>query len=72
MQSWGLVQVNLGNAVYRLGERERGTERLKEAIDAYQLAFDDLKTMGFAEIDRVKGLLQRAEAELARRMMSTG
>ena len=30
-----MTQNNLGNALQTLGERERGTERLKQAVHAY-------------------------------------
>jgi hypothetical protein len=31
-----MTQNNLGNALWRLGERENGTERLLEAVEAYR------------------------------------
>ena len=33
---WAMTQNNLGNALQRLGERESGTTRLEEAVNAYQ------------------------------------
>jgi tetratricopeptide (TPR) repeat protein len=33
-----MTQNNLGNALSRLGDREEGTERLEEAVDAYRAA----------------------------------
>ena len=36
-----MTQVNLGNALARLGERERGTARLEQAVAAYQLALQE-------------------------------
>ncbi|OYW09476.1 MAG: hypothetical protein B7Z53_02875 [Rhodospirillales bacterium 12-71-4] len=38
---WAKTQNNLGNALRRLGERERGTERLEEAVAAYRLALEE-------------------------------
>ena len=37
-----MTQMNLGNALFRLGERESGTARLEEAIAAYRLALEEL------------------------------
>ena len=33
---WATTQTNLGNALWRLGERESGTARLEEAVSAYR------------------------------------
>ena len=33
-----MTQNNLGNALWRLGERESGTARLEEAVAAYREA----------------------------------
>ena len=35
-----MTQSNLGNALFRLGERESGTERLEEAVAAYRAALE--------------------------------
>src|SRR6202000_912531 len=35
---WAAMQVALGNALAKLGERESGTDRLEEAVVAYQKA----------------------------------
>ena len=35
---WATTQINLGNALQRLGERESGTARLEEAVAAYGAA----------------------------------
>ena len=33
--NWATTQNNLGNALWTLGERESGTERLEQAVSAY-------------------------------------
>jgi tetratricopeptide (TPR) repeat protein len=38
---WATTQTNLGNAIQRLGERERGSERLEEAVAAYRDALKE-------------------------------
>jgi tetratricopeptide (TPR) repeat protein len=38
----GVANTNLGNALSRLGERESGTARLEEAVDAYHAALEEL------------------------------
>jgi hypothetical protein len=35
---WAMTQTNLGTALETLGERERGTARLEEAVVAYDAA----------------------------------
>ena len=35
------LQLSLGNALVTLGERERGTERLEQAVDAYRAALEE-------------------------------
>ena len=35
---WAETQTNLGNALFRLGERESGTGKLTEAVAAYREA----------------------------------
>jgi tetratricopeptide (TPR) repeat protein len=35
---WAMIETNLGSALERLGEREDGTDRLKEAVAAYRAA----------------------------------
>jgi hypothetical protein len=37
---WAKTQMNLGNALAMLGERETGTTRLEQALVAYQLALE--------------------------------
>jgi tetratricopeptide (TPR) repeat protein len=37
---WATTQMNLGNALFRLGERESVTARLEEAIAAYKGALE--------------------------------
>ena len=39
---WALTQMNLGIALEALGERESGTARLEEAVDAYRAALEEL------------------------------
>jgi tetratricopeptide (TPR) repeat protein len=36
-----MTQNNLGNALWRLGERESGTERLEQAVEAFRLALEE-------------------------------
>jgi tetratricopeptide (TPR) repeat protein len=38
---WAATQNNLGNALWRLGERESGTARLEEAVVAYRAALEE-------------------------------
>jgi tetratricopeptide (TPR) repeat protein len=60
---WALVQNNLGNALAMLGERERGVERLEEAVAAYRAAlavFEVAQTSYYAS--GVKGNLERVQA----------
>ena len=37
---WAMTQNNLGNALWTLGERESGTARLEEAVQAYHAALE--------------------------------
>ncbi len=39
---WATTQNNLGNALQTLGERESGTARLEEAVEAYRAALQEL------------------------------
>jgi uncharacterized coiled-coil protein SlyX len=39
---WATTQMNLGNALQTLGERESGTARLEEAVAAYRAALDEM------------------------------
>src|SRR5206468_4129588 len=39
---WATTQMNLGNALVTLGERESGTARLEEAVTAYLAALEQL------------------------------
>ena len=38
---WAMTQNNLGNALWRLGEREGGTARLEEAVAAFRAALEE-------------------------------
>ncbi len=38
---WALTQMDLGNALERLGGRESGTARLEEAVGAYRAALEE-------------------------------
>jgi hypothetical protein len=40
-QDWATTQNNLGNALWKLGQRERGTARLEEAVTAYRAALEE-------------------------------
>ena len=39
---WAMTQMNLGNALQTLGERESGTARLEEAVAAYREALQEM------------------------------
>ena len=39
--AWAMTQNNLGNALWALGERESGTERLEQAVAAYTEALQE-------------------------------
>jgi tetratricopeptide (TPR) repeat protein len=39
---WASTQYNLGTALFRLGERESGTEKLEEAVLAFREALKEL------------------------------
>jgi hypothetical protein len=41
---WAMTQNNLGNALFRLGERESVTARLEEAVAAYRAALERLQS----------------------------
>ena len=60
---WAATQSNLGNALYRLGERESGTARLEEAVAAYRAALEEMtREIGLRRlpliVERVELLLQ--------------
>ena len=38
---WAMTQMNLGTALWTLGERESGTARLEEAVAAYRAALEE-------------------------------
>jgi hypothetical protein len=38
---WAMTQMNLGNALMSLGERESGTTQLEEAVAAYRAALEE-------------------------------
>jgi Tetratricopeptide repeat len=38
---WAMAQNNLGTALWTLGQRERGTTHLEEAVAAYRLALQE-------------------------------
>ncbi len=40
-QDWAATQNNLGSALWKLGQRERGTARLEEAVTAYRAALEE-------------------------------
>ena len=65
---WALTQTNLGNALAILGDREKGTARLEEAVAAYQAALEEVTQ---ERVPRFYELTQRnlatAFAELQRR-----
>jgi len=65
---WATTQNNLGNALKVLGERESGTCRFKQAVEAYRLALEEYEAAG-AEyyVGVVSANLSRAEALLRKR-----
>jgi len=63
-----MAQNNVGNALWRQGERERGTERLEEAVAAYRAALEELTSAAAPQQHQiVQKNLDRANASLARR-----
>jgi hypothetical protein len=44
--TWAMTQSNLGNALRAFGERESGTERLEQAVVAYQAALEVFESSG--------------------------
>jgi tetratricopeptide (TPR) repeat protein len=63
---WAMTQNNLGNALTRLGERESGTARLEQAVEAYHAALEVLGPAA-ASYYVAQRNLARAEALLAER-----
>ena len=70
---WALTQMNLGNALARLGEREAGTARLQEAVAAYRAALQERTRervpldWARTQIDLGTALFGPGEREAARR-----
>ena len=65
---WAMTQNNLGNALWRLGERESGTEKLEEAVSAYNEALKEFRPEAAPYWhDITKKNLDRANALLAER-----
>ena len=66
------LQVTLGNALFVLGERESGTARLEEAIEAYRSALEE-RTCESYPLDRatIQNELGTALAALGRRESGT-
>ena len=63
-----MTQMNLGNALATLGERESGTVRLKEAIAAWELGLTIGATIcPDALVRNVRSRLSRAKRETMRR-----
>ena len=65
---WAATQNNLGNALRTLGEREDGTERLEQAVAAYQGALEVFRKAGASHyVGIAEGNLARVLALLAER-----
>ena len=68
---WARTQNNLGTALQRLGERESGTARLEEAVEAYRAALDLFEGAGARHyVDVIRGNLERATTMLDQRRAS--
>jgi hypothetical protein len=67
---WAITQNNLGLALATLGEQESGTQRLEEAVGAYNAALDVFEAAG-AEyyVTNTRGNLERARALLDERRL---
>jgi hypothetical protein len=60
--------MNLGNALMKLGEREAGTERLKEAVAAWDTGLTVVESAWPPEwVQSVRSRRDEAKAEIARR-----
>src|SRR5512132_729632 len=70
---WAATQNNLGNALKTLGERESGTQRLEEAIEAYEGALEVFAAAQASYyVSVVRDNLERASLMLAKRRGSPG
>ena len=65
---WAMTQMNLGNALTTLGERESGTARLEEAVAAYEACLTAATAVWLEEwVREVRDRSVAASAEIARR-----
>ena len=65
---WAKTQANLGNALWRLGERESGTARLEEAINCWDACLTVALSAGLPErVPVERPNRNEAMAEIARR-----
>jgi tetratricopeptide (TPR) repeat protein len=65
---WAQTQANLGNALFTLGAREDGTERLEQSVEAYCTALEVFKAAGASHyVTGTERNLARAEALLTER-----
>jgi hypothetical protein len=65
---WATTQINLGNALQRLGSREDGTARLEEAVAAFDACLTVVVSAWPHEWVRdVRRQRDDAQAEIARR-----
>ena len=67
---WAATQMNLGNALSRLDERESGTARLEEAVVAFDACLTVTASIWPPEwVSRVRAHRDEARAEIGRRMV---
>jgi hypothetical protein len=65
---WATTQNNLGNALWRLGERESGTARLEEAVAAFDACLTVMETAWPEEwVQEVRSHRDKTRAAIARR-----
>jgi hypothetical protein len=66
---WAATQNNLGNALFRLGEREIGTAHLTDAVAAWEACLTvTASTWPPAWVQDVHSHINQARAEIARRL----
>ena len=66
---WAKTQMNLGNALETLGERESGTARLEEAVAAFDACLTVTTSAWPVQWVRyVQGRRDETQAEIARRL----
>ena len=63
---WAMMQMNLGLALLRLGERESGTARLEEAVAAWDNCLSVVQS-AWPWVEDVRARQDAAKAEIKRR-----